>query len=238
MDQHEQQKWTPEENIEKEKKPVYKKWWFWVLVVFLLLGFAGALSDNNSSTQSASTETTKSESTDNPKVPEDTDNATTGKDEKAAQRLLDDARKKFDSADYPAMIKKTNEIREKYPDTQVASGIDGFINDLVSSVPTITAAELFSRYDENEVSADNEFKNKLFIVTGTVESIGKDILDKTYVTLSNVDGNMFMHPQFFFGEDENEKVASLATGDSVAIIGKITGATLGSPIIKNSFILP
>lgn len=31
----------------KEKKPIYKKWWFWVIVVFLLIGIAGSRSGNN-----------------------------------------------------------------------------------------------------------------------------------------------------------------------------------------------
>lgn len=31
----------------KEKKPIYKKWWFWVIVVFLLIGFIGGRSGSN-----------------------------------------------------------------------------------------------------------------------------------------------------------------------------------------------
>lgn len=39
----------------------------------------------------------------------------------------------------------------------------------------ITATELIEAYDENEVSADNNFKNQMLRITGTVSSIGKDI---------------------------------------------------------------
>ena len=32
----------------KNKKPIYKKWWFWVLIVIVVLGIIGATSDNKS----------------------------------------------------------------------------------------------------------------------------------------------------------------------------------------------
>lgn len=38
-----------EENVQKQKKPVYKKWWFWILVVLfiiIIIGFSGDDSNN------------------------------------------------------------------------------------------------------------------------------------------------------------------------------------------------
>lgn len=55
--------------MEKEKKPIYKKWWFWVIIVVIIIaiGTAGS-SDNNSKTtltssNSASTDNTKTTET-------------------------------------------------------------------------------------------------------------------------------------------------------------------------------
>ena len=38
----------------KNKKPFYKKWWFWVILVFFLIGSAGAGSSTGESTDSTS----------------------------------------------------------------------------------------------------------------------------------------------------------------------------------------
>ena len=46
----------------KNKKPIYKKWWFYALVVFVLLGVIGSAGGNNGGTTTAKTET-KSTST-------------------------------------------------------------------------------------------------------------------------------------------------------------------------------
>ena len=34
------------ENLE-EKKPIYKKWWFWVIIVVLVLGIGSNSMENN-----------------------------------------------------------------------------------------------------------------------------------------------------------------------------------------------
>ncbi len=46
------------EHLEKEKKPIYKKWWFWLIVIIVVIGIAGSgSSDNNSTTQTSSSTT-------------------------------------------------------------------------------------------------------------------------------------------------------------------------------------
>lgn len=43
----------------KNKKPIFKKWWFWVLVVFIIAGIAGGSEDTTSETQEVSGTTTE-----------------------------------------------------------------------------------------------------------------------------------------------------------------------------------
>lgn len=38
------------------KKPIYKRWWFWAIAVFLFLGFIGSLNPSNSSVSSPNTQ--------------------------------------------------------------------------------------------------------------------------------------------------------------------------------------
>ena len=48
--------------MEKEKKPIYKKWWFWVLIVLGIFIIAGMGGDNNTNTVKPSTETSETSS--------------------------------------------------------------------------------------------------------------------------------------------------------------------------------
>lgn len=50
--------------MEKEKKPIYKKWWFWVTIVLVVLIIGGASSNDSSNTvQTSSNESTQTQAT-------------------------------------------------------------------------------------------------------------------------------------------------------------------------------
>lgn len=34
-------------DIKEEKKPVYRKWWFWLIVIIFIIGAIGASQDEN-----------------------------------------------------------------------------------------------------------------------------------------------------------------------------------------------
>jgi hypothetical protein len=80
--------------------------------------------------------------------------------------------------------------------------------------------EVVGYYEDNEVSADEIFKGKTFVVEGTIRSIGKDILDKPYITLTT-DGQGYRDVQCTF-VDKNE-VAKLSKGQAVAVKGECRG---------------
>src|SRR3954468_1002371 len=46
----------------------------------------------------------------------------------------------------------------------------------------VTADELVQAYKANEVAADQRFKGKILLVSGTVDTIGKDVMDTPYVS--------------------------------------------------------
>jgi hypothetical protein len=47
----------------------------------------------------------------------------------------------------------------------------------------VTATDLIRQYESNEVAADNQYKGKALAVSGTIEKVGKDIMDAPYVTM-------------------------------------------------------
>src|SRR5215212_3068394 len=67
------------------------------------------------------------------------------------------------------------EAREEREAADRASEAEA-VREQAQSLPEISALELATRYDSNEIAADQSFKGKEFIVTGVVENVGKDIM--------------------------------------------------------------
>lgn len=93
----------------------------------------------------------------------------------------------------------------------------------------VTAAQLFADYDANEVAADEKYKGKVLIVTGTIEDIGKDIVDTMYVTLKT--DNAIMSVQCKFADEHKSQLANAAEGQQVTIKGKCDGK-LGNVLLR------
>lgn len=88
----------------------------------------------------------------------------------------------------------------------------------------VSAKDLLKAYDENELNADKQYKDKLLEVTGFVDDIGTDVLDDVYVTLGDGEEFSFATIQCYFKDKEEiDKVASLKSGDEITIIGKCDG---------------
>jgi hypothetical protein len=94
---------------------------------------------------------------------------------------------------------------------------------------TISSTALATRYAENEVKADQDFKGQYLYVSGTVSGIKKDMFDKIYVTLAT--DNEFM-PTWCYLDDE-AAAAALQTGQHIVIKGKCTGMIIGSVQLKD-----
>ncbi|MHC5038329.1 MAG: OB-fold protein [Planctomycetota bacterium] len=90
---------------------------------------------------------------------------------------------------------------------------------------TVSAAQLFKDYEENEVAADEKYKGKILQVSGEVSDIGKDIMDKMYVNLKTE--NMFMHVQCYFSDKHKDKLKTMKKGQQVTIKGKCDGKLMG-----------
>lgn len=84
----------------------------------------------------------------------------------------------------------------------------------------VSAEELFGAYKANEVAADLKYKGQRISVSGTVESIGKDILDKPYVT---VETGEFGSVRCMFPKSSERMLAGLSIGSRIIVNGKCAG---------------
>ena len=200
---------------------------FGVLLLIFIIGLVSGGSDASPDAPTSGTQTNMQQA--------DTEKA---KKEEKAQSILSDAQAKFEKADYAGMIEKCDKILTDYPDTDIAKQVPAFIQEQIDSLPKVSAPDFFKEYADNEVKADTMYKDKLLVITGTVDSIGRDIMDEVYVTLETEEEFAILHPQCYFkDEDEIAKVAELAEGAQVTILAKGSGTAIGQPILKQCYII-
>ena len=95
----------------------------------------------------------------------------------------------------------------------------------------VTARELFSAYESNEVAADKQFKGKMLEVTGTISSIDSGFGDGAIVQLST--GNDFQSVSAQGDDSFTDVAATLSKGQQVTMICKGDGEVIGSPMLSD-----
>ena len=90
-------------------------------------------------------------------------------------------------------------------------------------VTQVNIRDILSAYKNNEVGADNKFKDKIIQTTGVIGSIKKDIMGSLYVTLGT--GAQFEIPQIqaFFDDSQNNQLAQLDKGGQLTVVCRIEG---------------
>lgn len=106
----------------------------------------------------------------------------------------------------------------------------------VASGPVIDVAArtLASAYEANEVAADADYKGKVVLVTGIVDSINKDIGDDPVVILKA--NEMFSGVHCSMDDSQAGTAARLSKGQQVSMRGRVSGMILGSVMIKDCIV--
>jgi len=92
-----------------------------------------------------------------------------------------------------------------------------------STAIAVSAERLLADYKTNEIAADEKYKGHLLEITGTVETIGKDVLDNMYVSLKSGQEFDFRSVQCYFGQRFAARAASLQPGQRITIRGRCKG---------------
>lgn len=104
----------------------------------------------------------------------------------------------------------------------------------VSDYQDVSAAELFSAYDGNEVAADERFKGKLLGVQGKIQSIDKDAFQHIVIRLATK--NQFMPISATINPVDKGTAALLSKGETTRLYCEGAGRVIGSPVLKECFI--
>ncbi len=98
----------------------------------------------------------------------------------------------------------------------------------------VTATKLMADYNANEVAADAQYKGRIVDVSGTINSIGKDILDTPYVALTT--NEYYSVVQCMFSKSDQAQLASLAKDTKITLRGRVSGK-LGNIIVRDCSIV-
>jgi len=106
-------------------------------------------------------------------------------------------------------------------------------SEVKSAAPTIqiSAINLWQAYESNEVAADEQYKNKRLLITGTVTSIDKDFLDNIILVLKSP--NQFMGTHATMEKSEKSEASRLKKGDAVTLACTCKGRIVGSPSLRD-----
>lgn len=113
--------------------------------------------------------------------------------------------------------------------------IDGVINDADTMVlssgilklpNSITIDKLQREYVKNEVKADEQYKNKILLVSGKIDSIQKDAFNNMNLKLVGGD-NMFLYPTAQVEDKYTSWVASLNKGSNIKLVCRNKGFIIG-----------
>jgi len=111
-------------------------------------------------------------------------------------------------------------LREVYPDSPYLTKADF----------EITPEKLYSDYEVNEVAADEKYKGKTVALTGTISNIGKDVLDKPYISFEK---DYLKSVTCYFSGNDVKQIARLEKGQTIIITGNCRGLTLTNVVMMD-----
>lgn len=98
---------------------------------------------------------------------------------------------------------------------------------------TVTAYKMAAEYKENEVAADAKYKGKFVEISGTVETIGKDIADTPYIAFATENQYEIINRiQCMFRDSDTAALSSVSKGQKITLRGEVSGA-LGNIIVRD-----
>lgn len=115
------------------------------------------------------------------------------------------------------------------PAQQKAAGEAKAVNERETVV--VSSSQLFNDYHSNEVAADNKYKGKQLLVTGTVASIDKGPFGGLILRLAT--SNQFMSTMCKMNDSENATMAQLQKGKQVRVLCESAGMMIGTPSLSD-----
>lgn len=96
----------------------------------------------------------------------------------------------------------------------------------------VSVDKMQKEYEQNEVKADADYKNKSLLVSTSVSAIRKDLLDKMVIDL-RTSANTYLKPVAEVDKPYQDWVASLRNGDRIKMVCKGGGFMVGAVYLRD-----
>lgn len=140
-----------------------------------------------------------------------------------------------DKARYAAQNQKS-ETQAMPADNQQANTQEAVAQPEPEQMVQVTADQLFSAYEQNEIAANQQFKGKKLLVSGKIDSIQADITDSPVIALRAGDQYNFLLPQASLADSEVSKAAQLAKGQQVKLLCTGSSEVAGMAMLSDCYI--
>ncbi len=115
---------------------------------------------------------------------------------------------------------------------EVENGTGASYNEAEINYIEVTADDIYSAFEENEVAAEEKFKGQLVKITGVVSEINS----KSALTSANIlleaDGLVFGCVQCNFNSQNSKALATVEKGQNVTITGTCEGLSFYNVMIN------
>jgi hypothetical protein len=91
-----------------------------------------------------------------------------------------------------------------------------------AAILTVAANTIIQDYQDNEIAADQKYKDKRVRVTGIVDQVGKDIMGDMYVTVVAKSSD-FHVVQCYFAKPDQTELAALKKRARIIVVGTCGG---------------
>ena len=104
---------------------------------------------------------------------------------------------------------------------------------IMNSTPIqVTAGQLINDYANNQVAADDKYKNQNLEISGVVQSVNTGLINDPYVVIAP-NTQTFNAIECSFNSDQEQSFAALNAGQSVTMEGIGNGYMISSVMVNN-----
>lgn len=103
-------------------------------------------------------------------------------------------------------------------------------------VISVTPNELLKAYKENEVAANQQYKDKKLKINATIDSISSGIGDEPFLTLKAGGQFELNKPMAKLADSDKSKAAKLKKNQKVVLVCKGDGEMAGTPMLEDCII--
>ena len=98
---------------------------------------------------------------------------------------------------------------------------------------TVVLADFVKEFDDNQLSAESKYKNKLVSFSGYIKNISEDVMGSPYLAIQPVADEYYFdtYVQCYF-KNKND-LMSIKNGQMIEVTGKVESQSLGNVLIKD-----